>query len=540
MTTVNSHFQHIVTYKNKSYYLMVPEKKLSVDVYNSDGKIGDATTKIMEEGYNLDKYTGVISSSDDPDVNIEILNDADVSLEMDKYLKVDDIQINLTTDLKNLRLDAEKSGFNVDLPISDYIFRTVIVAKLLTMDYYYNDNYIAVNIDTIKSVGESIVYTLHIRPEVNAGALNLEEISATINAEAVEFENASFQEGAHSSFPVSNCFGSAAAAAATGMCHSSGTGQDAELRVEFTAPPGELIVTIKNRTDDAAAAERITGADVWVTAGSIDDNTDVKIGRPHIVVMSQTSETETITFNLEDTTIGVHIELNGDEHIISAGTNDASLFESLYSSGVTHMVVVKNLNENQLESTLYASYINKNTALNQNIALKYILIFFIVISLVNMSINYESINISHLLIFVIFLIYYYYYDYFASYILLKFKDAIDRTKTVNPVNQIISYLKILILCFITLFLPIMVFSLFNTDVFENQYTDTSVSETIESASSNAASSIDYMKDIADEGAELANSAADAASNLNADKIKESVNNVGNQVVGNIKDTIKNA
>ena len=399
MTSVKSHFEYLVTYKNKSYFLVVPNKvvKSDTNTMTTEGNTSVESAGVLNTGLELDNYTGIITKDGIKDT----VSNGGVVKNIDYYLKIiDDEGSNLETKLENLQKDAIDSGFDVDLPIDDYVFRTKIAEALLKSDYIYSpdntttyiDNIIAVKIENLNA-GDNNVMSVMVRSAINATVVT------------------------------------------------------------------NLFLDADNSTSN----------------------------------------------------------LHGDEpdlyHRVGVGSNS-----------VTHMIVVKNLNDNLLDSTLLSSSENKNTSLNQNTALKYILIILIVISLINMGINYNTINISHLIVFVLFLIYYYYYDYFSLYLLLKFKEAIYTSKKVNTTNQITSYLYILLLCCISLFFPIMVFSIFNTDFLNNDITDAGVGDAVESATSNVTSSFNSIKDMADDGFEQATSASDNLRNLNASDVSDSFKN----------------
>ena len=412
VTSVDSHFEHLVTYKNKSYFLVVPSKTVITDMnavrtYETTNAISllksedGGSSYVINSALVLDRYTGIITNND-ATYTIEIPATAAVAAQpqnITSYLQITSgsSSENIKTTLQNLEEDAIDAGFDVDLPIDDYVLRTKIAPKLIDSNYIYSaptstiDNIIAVKIDKIEPSSDNVIAV---------------KISATSNKLFVD----------------------------------------------------------------------------------TDDNTDSSANN----------------FKL------YHEEIN------IASSNAQYNF--------THMIVVKNLNDNLLDSTLLSSSENKNTSLNQNAALKYILIILIVISLINMGINYNTINISHLIVFVLFLIYYYYYDYFSLYLLLKFKEAIYTSKKVNTTNQITSYLYILLLCCISLFFPIMVFSIFNTDFLNNDITDAGVGDAVESATSNVTSSFNSIKDMADDGFEQATSASDNLRNLNASDVSDSFKN----------------
>ena len=421
--TVYSHFEHLVNYKNKSYFLVVPSKSVDTtdvsyvatedtSIYLIDDTSGNFNSSQLE----LDEYTGIITIGDNPTT---IQDYSAVVKNITDYLQtIDDGGSHIQTTLQNLEEDATDAGFDVELPIDDYVFRTKIAPKLLDSNYIYSaaatttlNNIIAVNIDKITPSSDSYVIAVKIKAAASGGSKNFLD------------------------------------------------------------------------TDDSTT--------------------------------HSSADSSTLYHEIEN---------------ISSGTGNAL-------NSFTHMIVVKNLNDNLLDYTLSSSSINTNIALNQNTALKYILTMLIVISLINMSINYDTINISHLIVFVLFMIYYYYYDYFASNLLLKFKDAINKSKTVNTTNQITSYLRMLLLCCTSLFFPIIVFVIFNTDSFKNGITDTRVNEAVESATSSATSSFNSIKDMADDGFEQATSAASNLRNINVDDARESFKNAAGSALQDGRDAV---
>jgi hypothetical protein len=93
------------------------------------------------------------------------------------------------------------------------------------------------------------------------------------------------------------------------MCHSANSGPDARLLADFSAPPGDLGVSIENRLN--GYGDRITGASVRVTTGGDDtygsgDDADTV----QLVSMSTAAATETFEYTLP--TVASNAAIDGD------------------------------------------------------------------------------------------------------------------------------------------------------------------------------------------------------------------------------------
>lgn len=151
MTSVKSHFEYLVTYKNKSYFLVVPNKvvKSDTNTMTTEGNTSVESAGVLNTGLELDNYTGIITKDGIKDT----VSNGGVVKNIDYYLKIiDDEGSNLETKLENLQKDAIDSGFDVDLPIDDYVFRTKIAEALLKSDYIYSPDNTTTYIDNIIAV----------------------------------------------------------------------------------------------------------------------------------------------------------------------------------------------------------------------------------------------------------------------------------------------------------------------------------------------------------------------------------------------------
>jgi hypothetical protein len=101
---------------------------------------------------------------------------------------------------------------------------------------------------------------------------------------------------------------------------------------------------------------------------------------------------------------------------------------------------------------------NTLTSYNQEIALKYIFCFFLVISIYTFSTNIEKLNLTHVIIYIFFLIYIFYHKSLSNYLLSSFKSSFYELKVSTTATQIISYLKIMFFMLLTFLIPLVVFS----------------------------------------------------------------------------------
>ena len=157
-------------------------------------------------------------------------------------------------------------------------------------------------------------YTLRIEQTLNK-LVNLKQITATIDGAPVEFTSPRFPggyltgSGAGTKYMASNCFDSNTSE----ICHSQNVGPDARLLADFSAPPGDLVVSIQNRLD--GYGDRITGAKVRVTTGGDDTSgsgEDLR-GMVQTVTMTDPSETETFEYTLP----------HGDSDYVDTGGGDS-------------------------------------------------------------------------------------------------------------------------------------------------------------------------------------------------------------------------
>ena len=165
---------------------------------------------------------------------------------------------------------------------------------------------------------------------------------------------------------------------------------------------------------------------------------------------------------------------------------------------------------------------NTLTAYNQEIALKYIFCFFLVISIYTFSTNTGKLNLTHVIIYIFFLIYIFYHKSFSNYLLSSFKSAFYELKVATTATQIITYLKIMFFMLLTFLIPLVVFSSVSDEPFIPFMSSTD--------SLSASDAFESTKDMVEDTVETVTEGAKSA----AESTSKAVGDVTDSIVDNTK------
>ena len=185
---------------------------------------------------------------------------------------------------------------------------------------------------------------------------------------------------------------------------------------------------------------------------------------------------------------------------------------------------------------------NTLTSYNQEIALKYIFCFFLVISIYTFSTNTEKLNLSHVIIYIFFLIYIFYHKSFSSYLLSNFKTSFYELKIATTATQIITYLKIMFFMLLTFLIPLIVFSSVSDQPFIPLMGSTdslSASDAFESTKDMVENTIETVTEGAKDAAESTSKAFGDVTDSIVDNTKAATESVG-ESLNNAVDSAKEA
>ena len=200
----------------------------------------------------------------------------------------------------------------------------------------------------------------------------------------------------------------------------------------------------------------------------------------------------------------------------STGTSTTRTYDASYA-----LVVQYDQDYYKLMDRKYVLLKNNTlTAYNQEIALKYIFCFFLVISIYTFSTNTGKLNLTHVIIYIFFLIYIFYHKSFSNYLLSSFKSSFYELKVATTATQIITYLKIMFFMLLTFLIPLVVFSSVSDEPFIPFMSSTdnlSASDAFESTK-------DMVEDTVETVTEGAKSAAESTSKAVGDVTDSIVDN----------------
>jgi len=168
------------------------------------------------------------------------------------------------------------------------------------------------------------------------------------------------------------------------------------------------------------------------------------------------------TANIEPNTIVLDLSASSYKTTSKRLRNTATASGTKIVDGdpVRYAVIIQHNNDYykliQRKHTLLKN--NTLTSYNQEIALKYIFCFFLIISIYTFATNVEKLNLTHVIIYIFFLIYVLYHKSVSNYLLSSFKTSFYELKVATTATQIITYLKIMFFMLLTFLMPLVVFS----------------------------------------------------------------------------------
>ena len=186
---------------------------------------------------------------------------------------------------------------------------------------------------------------------------------------------------------------------------------------------------------------------------------------------------------------------------------------------------------------------NTLTSYNQEIALKYIFCFFLIISIYTFLTNVDKLNLTHVIIYIFFLIYIFYHKNVSNYLLSSFKTSFYELKVATTATQIITYLKIMFFMLLTFLMPLLVFSSVSEEPFIPFMSATdslSASNTLESTKDIIEDSVETVTEGAKDVAESTSKAFGEVTDSIVDNTKaatETISESLNNAVENAKDAV---
>lgn len=186
---------------------------------------------------------------------------------------------------------------------------------------------------------------------------------------------------------------------------------------------------------------------------------------------------------------------------------------------------------------------NTLTSYNQEIALKYIFCFFLIISIYTFATNVEKLNLTHVIIYIFFLIYIFYHKSVSNYLLSSFKTSFYELKVATTATQIITYLKIMFFMLLTFLMPLVVFSSVSEEPFIPFMSATdnlSASNVLESTKDMIGDTVETVSEGAKDAAESTSNALGEVTDAVVDNTKtatETVSESLNDAVESAKDAV---
>lgn len=168
---------------------------------------------------------------------------------------------------------------------------------------------------------------------------------------------------------------------------------------------------------------------------------------------------------------------------------------------------------------------------NQHTALQHIYVFLIIISILSLLFNFNSLNISHIVFFLFFVGYGFVYQEISLFIISQFKSVMKSIKTADYTTQFLHYIKIVLLTLLALFIPLSTLTTFGA--YDVPLTD--VTNYTQSVTEDAAQ---YGNEFAESARDTFNNGADAISNVVEDvrdNVQTTMENVGDRI-GEIKNS----
>jgi len=185
---------------------------------------------------------------------------------------------------------------------------------------------------------------------------------------------------------------------------------------------------------------------------------------------------------------------------------------------------------------------NTLTSYNQEIALKYIFCFFLIISIYTFATNFEKLNLTHIIIYIFFIIYIFYHKSVSNYLLSSFKKSFYELKVATTATQIITYLKIMFFMLLTFLMPLVVFSSVSEEPFipfMNATDNVSPNNVLESTKDIIEDTVETVTEGAKDAAESTSKAVGEVTESIVDNTKAATETVS-ETINDAVDTAKDA
>lgn len=237
-------------------------------------------------------------------------------------------------------------------------------------------------------------------------------------------------------------------------------------------------------------------------------------------------------------TAGYNDGVLGTDTGYSLTTLDNTVFVNAESTTARFAIFIKENSDKTSKYDLLENQIKNNvvTVENQHGALVYMYVFLIIISILSLMFNYDKIKLTHIVFLIFFIFYGFFYQHISTFIVMQFKDVMVSIKSTDSTNQLIQYIKLVLLVSIAFFVPLLSLMLFNTSY------DVQLSDATDYTKSIIDGAVDYTSGLVDSSKDTLN---DGISNIseNVGNVQNSVNDVVGSVsdtVGNIGETVSNS
>ena len=207
-----------------------------------------------------------------------------------------------------------------------------------------------------------------------------------------------------------------------------------------------------------------------------------------------------------------------------------------------YAIVMKQNQDKSDDYVILEKQIRNNVIIskNQHVALQYIYIFLILISILGLLFNFQNVRLMHIIFLLLFIGYGFVYQNISMFIISQFKQVIQKMQVSDSTTQLMLYIKMVLLTLLAFSLPVLSMLSFNSSY------DMPISEVADLGQSSMNDAIDYGNDLVDNIKENTQEAADAfkerisdardAVTDVTDNVRENISNVTDSVT-NLKDNI---
>ena len=211
-----------------------------------------------------------------------------------------------------------------------------------------------------------------------------------------------------------------------------------------------------------------------------------------------------------------------------SGSNNPNTYENAGMSELAEYAILIKIDNDKIDKfSLLDKQMRNNITMseNQHTALQYIYVFLIIISILSLIFNFDSLNISHIVFFLFFVGYGFVYQEISLFIISQFKSVMKSIKTADYTTQFLHYIKIVLLTLLALFIPLSTLTKFGA--YDVPLTD--VTDYTQSITEDA---VQYGNEFAEGARDTFNNGADAISNVVdgvRDNVQTTIENVGDRI-----------